>query len=275
MLGIYFAALQGKKWKVVSNFPFNSDRYSIHDVSINEEGTVLYFSSDMAGGAGGKDLYTSRWADGKWTKPQNLGEEINTPLNEAFPYLHNHMLYFSSDGHPGMGQLDIFRAQVEDDGYGEPENLGYPINSFYDDFGLALDSLGTHGYLSSNRGHGGYNDDVYEVDMDLQTYPLTIACILKYKEHTWSERSGNLAWPNARVTLMDGSAGKPVFTTKTDVKGNFSIEIPYFSRYYVQVTDEEGVEYKASFELNKYQGEASVHEIVIVKDIFKKNNDRK
>lgn len=274
-LGLYFAALQGKKWKVVSTFPFNSDRYSIHDVSINEEGTVLYFSSDMAGGAGGKDLYISRWVDGKWTTPQNLGEEINTPLNEAFPYLHNHMLYFSSDGHPGMGQLDIFRATIEEDGYGEPENLGYPINSFYDDFGLALDSLGTHGYLSSNRGKGGYNDDVYEVDMDLQTYPLTIACLLKYKEHTWSARSGNVPWANARVALMDGSHGKPVFTTKTDAKGNFSIVIPYFSRYYVQVTDEEGMEHKASFELSKYQGEASVHEIVIVKDIFKKNNDRK
>jgi len=274
-LGLYFAVAEGKKWKVVSPFSFNSDLYSIHDVSINEDGTMLYFSSDMAGGAGGKDLYASQWLDGKWSKPRNLGETINTPLNEAFPYQHDHMLYFSSDGHPGMGQLDIFRTQVQDDGFGEPENLGYPVNSPYDDFGLALDSVGTHGYLSSNRKHGGYDDDVYEVDLDLQTYPFTVACILKYREHTWSAGAGILSWSNARVALMDSGNGKSVFTTKTDATGNFSIMIPYFSKYYVQVTDEEGVEYKASFELNKYQGEASVHEIVIVKDIFKKNNDRK
>jgi tetratricopeptide (TPR) repeat protein len=274
-LGLYFATLQGKKWKVTTPFPFNSERYSIHDVSINDAGTVLYFSSDMAGGEGGKDIYTSQWSDGKWSKPRNLGDAINTPLNEAFPYLHHQLLYFSSDGHPGMGQLDIFRALVEDDGFGEPENLGYPVNSPYDDFGLALDTLGTHGYLSSNRKHGGYDDDVYEVDLDLQTYPFTIACVLKFKEHTWSSSSGNLLWPNARVALMDSGQGNPVFTTKTDATGKFSIVIPYFGRYYVQVTDDEGIAYKASFELSKYQGETSVHEIVIVKDIFKKNNDRK
>lgn len=274
-LGLYFATGEGKKWKVVSPFAFNSDRYSIHDVSINEEGTVLYFSSDMAGGVGGKDLYTCQWVDGRWTQPRNLGDAINTPLNEAFPHLHNHMLYFSSDGHPGLGQLDIFRVPVQDNDYGEPENLGYPINSPYDDFGLALDTLGTHGYLSSNRQHGGYDDDVYEVDMDLQTYPFTVACVLKYKEHTWSDRAGNEAWPNARVALIDSGNGKSVFATRTDASGTFSIVVPYFSKYYIEVVDEDGGAHKASFELSKYQGEASVHEIVIVKDIFKKNNDRK
>jgi tetratricopeptide (TPR) repeat protein len=275
-LGLYFAALQNGRWKVVSDFPHNSDRYSIHDVSISEDGKTLYFSSDMAGGLGGKDIYVSKLADGNWTKPGNAGDAINTARNEVFPYLHqDHTLYFSSDGHAGMGQLDIFKAQVEDDGYGEPENLGYPLNSPYDDFGLAFDSLVTHGYLSSNRRHGGYDDDVYEVDMDLQTYPFTVAALLKSKAHTWSDASSIVPWTKINVALVDSRSGRAVYETTTDRAGNFSIVIPYFSKYYVRVIDEDGTEYKASFELSKYQGEASIHEIVIVKDIFKKNNDGK
>lgn len=275
MLGLYFGALQNGRWKIVSPFPHNSDQYSIHDVSISEDGKTLYFSADMPGGLGGKDIYISQLTGGQWTKPRNAGDVINTPHNEVFPYFHqNHTLYFSSDGHPGIGQLDIFKAQVEAEGYGEPENLGYPLNSPYDDFGLAFDSLATHGYLSSNRRHGGYDDDVYEVDMDLQTYPFNVSAILKFKAHTWSNASTIAPWTNTKVTLVNSGTGRAVYETVTGPMGNFSIVIPYFSQYYMRVVDEDGAEYRASFELSKYQGEASTHEIVIVKDIFKKN-DRK
>jgi len=275
-LGLYFAGLQNGRWKMRAAFPHNSDRFSIYDVSVSEDGQTLYFSSDMAGGLGGKDIYVSQWLDGEWSTPCNAGEMINTPHNEVFPYLHRgHTLYFSSDGHAGLGQLDIFKAKVEDGGYGEPENVGYPLNSGYDDFGLALDSLGTHGYLSSNRRHGGYDDDVYEVDMDLQTYPLNIAAVLKYKAHTWSDASGVVPWVKAHVALVDSGPDRAVYETTTDGTGNFLITIPYHSKYYVRVIDEDGAEYRASFEQSKYQHEASVHEIVIVKDIFKKTDDSK
>jgi hypothetical protein len=268
-LGVYFAVLEEGKWKIVSSYQHNSSAYSINDVSINEKGTVLYFSSDMKGGLGGNDIYTSELQDGRWSKPQNLGEEINTSQNEIFPYLHQDgSLYFSSDGLPGLGQLDLFKSEAKSDGYSEPQNLGYPINSSFDDFGLAFDSLATHGYFTSNRKRGGYDDDIYELDMDLQQYPITITGVMKFKEHTWSEQSAIQPWPNVKFYLIDSRHGKSVFEGVTGAGGRFSITIPYFSKYFLQIVDPSGDEHKVSLEIAKYRSEISNHEIVVVKDIF-------
>ena len=268
-LGLYFAVLEGNKWKLTSSYQHNSDAYSINDISINEDGTVLYFSSDMKGGLGGNDIYTSQLKDGRWSKPQNLGDAVNTSQNEIFPHLHDDgSLYFSSDGLPGLGQLDLFKAEVNADGYSEPQNLGYPVNSSYDDFGLAFDSLITHGYFASNRKNGGYDDDIYELDMDLQQYPITITGVMKFKEHTWSEKSAIHPWPNVKFYLIDSKHGKSVFEGVTGAGGSFSITIPYFSKYFLQIIDPSGTEHKASLEIAKYRSEISNHEIVVVKDIF-------
>ncbi len=230
---------------------------------------MLYFSSDMKGGLGGNDIYTSQLKDGRWSKPQNLGEDINTSQNEIFPYLHHDgSLYFSSDGLPGLGQLDLFKSETKSAGYSEPQNLGYPINSSYDDFGIAFDSLATHGYFTSNRKHGGYDDDIYELDMDLQQYPITITGVMKFKEHTWSEQSAIHPWPNVKFYLIDSRNGKSVFEGVTGEGGRFSITIPYFSKYFLQIVDLSGNEHKASLEIAKYRSEISNHEIVVVKDIF-------
>jgi hypothetical protein len=124
-LGLYFAELKNGKWKRGKAFPFNSDQYSIGDVAINEAGTILFFSSDIRGGFGGKDLYVSLLQEGKWTQPRNIGENINTPHNEVFPYWHSSgAFYFSSDGHPGLGGLDIFKVPVEKIETEEPKNIG-------------------------------------------------------------------------------------------------------------------------------------------------------
>lgn len=274
-LGLYFASIKDRKWVLVSAYPHNSDAYSINDVTISEDGTRLYFSSDMKGGLGGKDIYTSQWLNGQWSKPRNLGESINTSEDEVFPYLHaDGTLYFSSNGHAGMGELDIFKAQVKSEGYTEPQNIGYPLNSSYDDFGLSFDSLGTHGYFTSNRKNGGYDDDVYEFDMDLQTYPFTITGVIKFKEHTWSDESTIQVWPTVKIFLIDSWLGTGVYESNTDAEGNFSIVIPYFSKYYIQIVDEQGHAHKASLELQKYRAETNIHEIVIVKDIFEQNPDK-
>lgn len=275
-LGLYFASFEDNRWSEVIPFPYNSDEYSIGDVTINEEGTRLYFSSDMKGGIGGKDIYTSQWVNGKWTKPKNAGDVINTPQNEVFPYLYkNTTLYFSSNGHAGIGELDIFKAQVKADGYGEPENVGYPLNSGRDDFGLTFDSLGAHGYLTSNRMNGGYDDDVYEFDMDLQVYPFSITGVVKYKEHTWSDESAILPWSDAKVLLVDSRVGVSIAEATTDGDGRFSLTIPYFSKYYLQVNDRDGKEYKASLEILKHARDTYEHEIVLVKDIFDSNGNQK
>lgn len=275
-LGLYFAALEENRWKVLSSYQYNSSAYSINDVSISEDGTILFFSSDMKGGFGGNDIYTSKLKDGRWSKPQNLGESVNTSQNEIFPYLHRDgSLYFSSDGLPGLGQLDLFKIELSGGGESEAQNMGYPINSRFDDFGLTIDSLSTHGYFTSNRKHGGYDDDIYELDMDLQQYPVTIKGVMKFKEHTWSDQAAIKAWPNVKFTLIDSRRGNSVFEGTTGADGNFSITIPYFSKYFLQIVDPSGNEHKAILEIAKYRSEISNHEIVVVKDIFNQKEEKK
>lgn len=268
-LGLYFASIEGDQWKVVSSFPYNNTSYSINDVTISEDGKSIFFSSDMKGGFGSNDIYSSQWKDNRWSKPLNLGETINTSQDEVFPYLHSDgSLYFSSNGQPGMGQLDIFKVEVKADGFGEPQNMGYPLNSSYDDFGLSLDSAAVTGYFTSNRKNGGYDDDIYEFDVDLQTYPFIVTGVVKFREHTWSDETAIQNWANVKISVIDSWRGKTVFQSITDKDGNFSITIPYFSKFYLQILDEAGMEHKVSFELEKHRREASSHEIVIVKDIF-------
>ena len=128
----------------------------------------------MPGGYGGTDLYKSYWRNNEWSTPENLGEKINTDGNELFPYMDKDgVFYFSSTGHPGLGGLDIFRTTFPAI---EIENLGMPINSNYDDFGVALNGTAVHGYISSNRRRGLNDDDIYKIEL-IKTAPYTIKVI--------------------------------------------------------------------------------------------------
>ncbi|MDQ2656066.1 MAG: hypothetical protein M3Y60_01500 [Bacteroidota bacterium] len=265
-LQLFFEELQDGRWKESEEFPFNSPDFSITDPSISSDGSVLYFSSDMPGGHGGKDLYSSRRLAGKWTKPLNLSQ-INTQYDETSPCIAaNGILYFSSNGHPGLGGLDIFRLQTVD-GSPEIQNLGYPMNSSADEFGIAIDSMNTHGYLSSNR-RNGTDDDIYEFDIDLQTYPLIIAGVVKYKKVTWADSSELFVLPNAKLTVIDNSRNVAVYECTSDSTGAFSIEIPYFSAYKIKVTGGDGEENIVSFEIPRHRVAGDKHEIVVVKDPF-------
>lgn len=264
-LQLFFEELRDGRWKESGEFPFNNPDYSITDPSISKDGSVLYFSSDMPGGKGGKDLYISRHLAGKWTKPLNL-TQVNTQYDETSPCIAaNGVLYFSSNGHPGLGGLDIFRLQTVD-GSTEIQNLGYPMNSSADDFGIVVDSMNTHGYLSSNRRRG--TDDIYEFDIDLQTYPLIIAGVVKYKQVNWADTSELFVLPNARLTVIDNLRKVAVYECTSDSTGAFSIEIPYFSTYKVKVTASDGEENIVSFEIPKHRVPGDTHEIVVVKDPF-------
>jgi len=274
-LGLYFASLKGHTWKLDQPYPYNSDDYSIHDVTINEDGTEMYFSSNIEDGLGGYDIYTSTRVDNKWSKPINIGEPVNTSKNEVFPNLQNSYLYFSSDGQPGLGALDIFKVKIKKEEYGEVENVGYPLNSSYDDFGIEFDSLGTQGYLTSNRKHGGYDDDIYKFKMDIQTYPYIISGITQYKEHATSAQSEIKAWANTKLFLVDSETGSRVYETITDENGNFSVTVPYFSEYFIEIVDESGFQYKASLEIRKYREDNNIHQIVVVKDIFNQSSESK
>lgn len=155
--------LEAGKWSELEPLPFNSDQYSVAHPSLSPDGQRLYFSSDMPGGFGGKDLYMTTLAEGQWTPPVNLGPTINTSGDELFPYLHrDSSLYFASDGHFGLGGQDIYVVRKnEENEWQKVENLGYPINSIYDDFGIILHPDGNYGFFTSNRDGGSGQDDIY------------------------------------------------------------------------------------------------------------------
>jgi hypothetical protein len=269
-LQLHFAENKAGQWKILGQFPYNSLDYSVSDPSINSDGTILYFSSDMKGGFGKKDLYRSEYKNGQWSKPLNLGETINTTGDEVFPFIFQSTLYFASNGHAGLGGLDIFRTDGDFQNFGEPQNMGYPLNTNYDDFGLNIDSLGNHGYFSSNRNRGGYDDDIFEFDMDLQTFPLQITGVMKFKDQSWNDQEVKIM-PNAKIELIDINRNIMVFEHTCDVSGNFSIAIPYYSKYKLKVIGEDGVENIVSLELSKHRKEHDKHEIVVVKDVFRSN----
>lgn len=163
-LDIYYSKLIDGQWSSPYHFQYNNaENYSVGHPAISQDGNTLYFSSDMPGGFGGSDIYyCERTEDGKWTKPVNAGEMINTEGKEGFPYIDsNGNLFFSSDGHPGMGGLDIFKSTGSKDSWTKPQNLKYPINSPKDDFSLYMKDNDIEGYFSSNRDGGKGEDDIY------------------------------------------------------------------------------------------------------------------
>lgn len=185
-LKLYSAEQVNGTWGNVQDLPLNSDEYSTGHPALNHDNTLLYFASDRPGGQGGTDIYVSRFVDGAWAEPVNAGPEINTKGNEMFPFVDPvGNLYFSSDGHPGLGDLDIFYAPMESYAKAKKSiNLGAPINSNKDDFGLITDAERTKGYFSSNRKEGGKDDDIYRFSRQGPLYACRDLSVAVYNEAT-------------------------------------------------------------------------------------------
>ena len=165
-LSIFEAELQGdEKWgniKMVSLTDDNKRNYSIAHGVVSANGQTLYFISDMLGGYGGTDLYQATRIDTTWGQVTNLGAAVNSSGNEMFPYIHEDgTLYFASNGHAGMGGLDIFSSQKKGTRWQKPVNLGRPFNSPKDDFSIVFSKDKLKGYFASNRQGGFGSDDIY------------------------------------------------------------------------------------------------------------------
>ena len=162
---IYKASRSEAKWSGASKFEITADTLSAYDdPAVSADGKWLYFSSDMPGGQGGKDLWRVMISDGHGTL-ENLGEQINTPGDERFPYVRDDStLYFSSNGHAGLGGLDLFRARLQPSGRWFVENMGSPMNSSGDDFGITFESEGERGYFSSNRKDARGYDHIFSFE---------------------------------------------------------------------------------------------------------------
>ena len=162
---IYTSQRSDAKWSAPVKYEITADTLSAYGhPAVSADGKYLYFSSDMPGGFGVKDLWRVSLVD-RAGSLENLGEQINTPGDEMFPYCRtDNVLYFSSDGHAGAGGLDIFKAVQNESGFWTIENMGMPVNSAGDDFGITF-GKGEYGFLSSNRNDGRGYDHIYSFEL--------------------------------------------------------------------------------------------------------------
>ncbi|MFK8310589.1 OmpA family protein, partial [Capnocytophaga canimorsus] len=164
------------RWSKPVELPFNSNVYSVAHPALSPDEKYLYFASNMRGSRGASDIFRVEiLSGGGYGKPENLGENVNTDGRESFPFISkNNVLYFASDGFPGLGGLDIFAAQIRPDGsLGKAVNVGRPANSPDDDFCYVIDSDTRVGFLTSNRSGGVGKDDIYSF---YERVPLTFSC---------------------------------------------------------------------------------------------------
>ena len=211
---LFYCEKSGNSWGKPQPMPFNSDSYSCMDAAISADGNTLYFSSDMPGGYGGCDIYVcQKSGNGTWSQPKNLGNEVNTPGNEVFPYLRKDgAFFFVSDRHFNYGGLDIFSAANKNGKWTNIQNLGPDINSSTDDFGICFNSNNRTGFFASNRKSGHGKDDLYSFIFIGDYRPLKGAVLFSYNV--------NDPVPDVEVHLLDED-GKIINATKTDTKGSF------------------------------------------------------
>ena len=233
-LKIYKASLIDGSWTNIEELGFNSDTYSNGHPALNKDNTQLYFTSDRPGGQGGSDIYyVDINGDGTFGTPQNAGSIVNTDKNEMFPFVNTeNVLFFTSDGHPGLGLLDIFGTISDDNNkIVGVLNLGVPVNSSKDDFSFFMSDDGLSGYFASNREGGMGSDDIYAYDRIPQ---------LKI-QGTITDAVTNAPVPNAKVTLLDNN-GKTIAFIETDENGHYDINIDRDTDYYVKTEKENYIE---------------------------------
>ncbi|MEQ8474560.1 MAG: OmpA family protein [Marinoscillum sp.] len=151
---LYITQREGNKWTKPENIGATvNSRYWESQPSLGADGRVLYFASNRPGGVGKRDLYVTKITAKGWSTPQNLGREINTQYDETTPFAHvnGKTLFFSSEGHPGLGGFDLFVTEKNDTSWLKPRNLGYPINTLHDEISLFINASGTHGYYAKER----------------------------------------------------------------------------------------------------------------------------
>ncbi|WP_420398996.1 OmpA family protein [Flagellimonas sp.] len=262
-LKIYSAELVDGEWTNILELPFNSDSYSVAHPVLSPDGKKLYFVSDMPGSVGESDIfYTEIIGDGTYGPIINLGKNINTRARETFPYITQEgILYFSSDGHPGLGGLDVFATKITFGNFNEPVvNVGKPVNGNQDDFAFILDNETKIGYFSSNREGGMGEDDIYEFT---ENEPLVLDCIQEVTG-TVRDRISNEVLAGATVMIID-EENKEVSSTLTDSQGNYVLSLDCSKGNFVRASRDGYV--PAEEYLNKSYGKPRIVDFYLERDV--------
>lgn len=215
---IYQSNLTGTEWSDPEPVAFSSDSFNCGQPSLTKDAQIMYFSSDMPGGLGGKDIWFATFSKRSktWGDPINLGPIVNTEDDEMFPtILEDGSLYFASNGHVGLGGTDIFVTKGSGIDWSDPVNMKSPINSHGDDFAMILTKDKESGYFSSNRDGGKGQDDIYRFSMTPLVFTLSGVV-----------RNGKTKaiMPNATITLTSSSdTGKVIL--KTDQVGSYKVTL--------------------------------------------------
>lgn len=258
---IYFSSYSEGVWSQPSNlkFPVNTSSWESQP-SINADGKMLFFSSSRPGGFGGKDLwYSISNSQNVFTVPVNLGSMINTEGDEMSPFIHfdGKTLYFASDGRTGMGGFDIYMTRMnEDSTWTEPENLGYPINTYNDETGLVIESSGQKAYFSSVRDKSN-GKDIFFFNLYESARPNPVSYL---KGKVYDSETGKLL--KADYELINLSTDKIAIKNSTDVTGNFLVCLPSGFNYGINVTKSGYLFYSENF---MFEGEHSVVEPYVKK----------
>lgn len=238
LLKIFVSNYKNGRWSAPESFALNEDTSSVAHPALSKDGNTVYYVSDRHGSHGQADLYVSHFRNGKWSEPENLGDKVNTPGKEMFPFLANDStLYFSSDSHCGYGGLDVYKTIKKDGKWTKPINLKYPINSPADDFGLVISDSGS-GFFSSNRENGVGSDDIYSFKPRIVPRKILVTGVIK--------GYNAIDFPNMNIFALNTST-REVNVVQPDEKGNVELEIKRGNKYKIRVSDSKHLPHYSEF----------------------------
>ena len=260
---IYVTKKTGNTWGEAKRISKEiNTKYFESQPSLSADGKTLFFASNRPGGFGNIDIWFSEFKNGKWTKPRNCGKSINTPYDDEMPFIHpdGKTFYFSSEGHPGMGEKDIFVSQrLDDTTFSEPINLGYPINYFSDDVGLTVSADGKTAFLAKKVEANFFRMDLYTFELPESKRAQSVSYI-----KCRVKNAKTLQTVVADVEISELMTNKKIFQQKTDDAGEFIVALARDKKFAVNVSAKGFIFFSENLDLS----ENKTGVVPYVKDIF-------
>lgn len=263
-LKIFRAKFENGDFIELEELPFNSDEYSVANPSLSPDEKTLFFVSDMPGSYGISDIFkVAINNDGTFGPPENLGNTINTEARETFPFVTSEeILYFSSDGHPGLGGLDIFATRIKNKSYsGIVKNVGEPINSNLDDFTFIFEEDTKSGYFASNREGGLGYDDIYSF---VENIPLELEC-QQIVTGTVRDKISNQVLVGATIKVI-GENNEEIAKTLTNANGDYKLMMDCNKGNFVRALTDGYV--PAEVYMGKSDGQPQIIDFYLERDII-------